>query len=114
SSEVSAAITARKVRYWNTRKKPNSGDSVCNQLARLSSIGWPLVCRVVVRRVATRQRGDDLFHLHEARTFHDHRVERGGLRQRCDQRVHRIEMTRSVAERRGGMRARGPQRPERV
>ena len=30
SSAVIAAITARKVMYWNTRRKPNSGLSVCS------------------------------------------------------------------------------------
>jgi hypothetical protein len=30
SSEVIAAITARKVMYWNTRRKPNSGLRVCS------------------------------------------------------------------------------------
>jgi hypothetical protein len=38
SSAVIAAITARKVMYWKTRKKPRSGDKVWSQLARLSSM----------------------------------------------------------------------------
>jgi hypothetical protein len=38
SSAVMAAITARKVRYWNTRKKPNSGDRPCSHCDSISSM----------------------------------------------------------------------------
>ncbi len=38
SRAVVAAISARKVRYWKTRRKPNSGDSDCNHWARLISM----------------------------------------------------------------------------
>src|SRR5688572_11003323 len=36
-------MTARNVMYWNTRKNPNSGLTVCSQLARLSNIGGSLL-----------------------------------------------------------------------
>jgi hypothetical protein len=32
---------ARKVMYWNTRMKPNSGEIVCSHCDRLSSIAPP-------------------------------------------------------------------------
>src|SRR5829696_1405864 len=95
SSAVSAAITARKVMYWNTRKKANSGESVCSHWARLSSM----------RRSRLRQqRRDDLFHLHEARALHEHRAAGRGLRERGDQARDIVEMARS-RERLGGMGA---------
>ena len=37
-SAVMAAITARKVRYWNTRRNPNSGPRLCSHCARLSNM----------------------------------------------------------------------------
>src|SRR5918911_3718478 len=83
SSAVIAAITARKVMYWKTRKKPNSGDSVCNHCARLSSIA---------RSLRLHQRGHDLLHLHEARALDEHRRTRRRTRQRGDQRGHVVEM----------------------
>ena len=43
SSAVSAAMTARNVRYWNTRRNPNSGDRPCSQRARLGSMGVVLL-----------------------------------------------------------------------
>src|SRR5438067_693844 len=102
SSDVMAAITARKVMYWNTRKKPNSGDTVCSQLARLSSM----------RASAGReQRGHHLLHLHEARSLDDDRGGRRCHRERGDQGLHIVEMACAV---KGGAgvraeRARGPQ-----
>jgi hypothetical protein len=38
-----AAITARKVRYWKTRKNPNSGEIDWSHWARLSSMGLVLL-----------------------------------------------------------------------
>ena len=57
---VMAAITARKVRYWKTRRKPRLGSRLCSHMARLSSMCTPL------------KRGHDDFHLHESRTFDEH------------------------------------------
>ena len=48
NSAVIAAITARKVMYWKTRKKPHSGDKLCNHWARLSSMGLPFFALIVV------------------------------------------------------------------
>src|SRR5690606_13830379 len=60
TSAVMAAITARKVRYWKTRRKPQSGFWACNHMARLSSMGASFKC------------SDHLFHLHEAGSFDQH------------------------------------------
>src|SRR3989344_3908881 len=57
TSAVMAAMTERKVRYWKTRRKPQSGWSSCSHSARLSSMG------------TSGEGGNDLFHLHESRTF---------------------------------------------
>src|SRR5437762_13305773 len=76
SSAVSAAITARKVMYWKTRKKPNSGDWVCSHWARLNSMGRALGIR-------RHQRGHHLFHLHEARRSEERRVGKE-CRSRCE------------------------------
>lgn len=60
SSEVSAASTARKVRYWKTRRKPrSSGYSASSHCVRLSSIAG----LTLVRRL---QRLHHPLHLHEA------------------------------------------------
>src|SRR5256714_14562120 len=75
SSAVIAAITARKVMYWKTRKKPNSGDSVCSQLARLSSM----------RASRGQQGGHHLLHLHEARALDDDRCGGRCVGERRDQ-----------------------------
>ena len=40
---VIAAITARNVMYWKTRRKPHSGDKLCNHCAKLSSMHSPFV-----------------------------------------------------------------------
>ena len=70
SSAVSAAITARKVRYWKTRRKPNSGESVCSHWARLSSMRCgSLSCCCSAR---SSDRLDHALHLHEARALDQH------------------------------------------
>ena len=75
---------ARNVRYWNTRRKPNSGESVCSHWARLSSMvtpahpGWPACL------LSCAAAGDGLhhaLHLHEARALDQHAARaRGTLR----------------------------------
>ena len=45
TSDVIAAITARKVMYWNTRMKPNSGECACSHCDRLSSMPAPILAR---------------------------------------------------------------------
>src|SRR6478672_9577855 len=65
SSEVIAAITARKVMYWTTRRKPNSGPSVCSHVARLSSM-------VPILSFLLSDRLDHALHRHEARALHQH------------------------------------------
>src|SRR5574343_1239164 len=67
SRAVTAAIVARKVRYWKTRRKPHSGLRPCSHMAKLSSMG------------TSGQGGDNLFHLHESRTFDQHRAHHRGL-----------------------------------
>src|SRR4051812_15822780 len=64
TSDVIAAMTARKVMYWNTRMKPNSGEYACSHCDRLSSMHIP-------RRLA-RKRSDDPLHSHEARALDEH------------------------------------------
>src|SRR5690349_4454653 len=104
SSAVSAAITARKVMYWNTRKKANSGESVCSHWARLSSM----------RRSGLRQqRCDDLFHLHETRALDEHRHALRRLRKRRDETGDVVEVARA-GEGAGGVRAEPAHGPERV
>src|SRR5215212_10268272 len=86
NSAVIAAITARKVMYWNTRKKANSGESVCSHWARLSSM----------RRSRLReQRRDDLFHPHEARALDEHRGARRRLRERGDEAGNVVVVART-------------------
>src|SRR5438034_1203863 len=88
NSDVIAAITARKVMYWNTRRKPYSGPSDCSQLARLSSIGCS--SRWLFLSCALGDRLDHTFHLHEARTLDEDtggRVEFGD-----DGRIERIDV----------------------
>ena len=106
SSAVIAAITARKVRYWNTRRKPSSGDSVCSHWLRLSSMARSAALAL--------QRGDDLFHLHEARALDQHRgATARRLRRAPPAGADVVEVARAGAERRGRVRrkrAGGPQR----
>src|SRR5689334_17696645 len=91
TSAVIDAITARKVMYWTTRRKPNSGPSVCNQLARLSSMG------------CSQDGLDHPFHLHEARSFHQHA---GGARQLGEhRRVERGDVREVAALHRHGLLA---------
>src|SRR5436305_7795583 len=99
-SAVSAAITARKVMYWKTRKKPNSGDRPCSHWARLSSMA-----------AFRRERGHHLLHLHEPRALDDDRG--GGWRraERRDERGHVVEVARTGEGGAGvgAEAARGPQ-----
>src|SRR2546425_4540605 len=98
SSAVIAAITARKVMYWKTRRKPKcSGSTLCSHNPRLCSM----------------QCLHHLFHLHEARSLDECRLEGRRLGQRGDERGGAVEMARAGAEGRGGLgalRAGGPQR----
>src|SRR6218665_3318737 len=88
TSAVMGAITARKGMYWNTRRKPSSGDRVCSHWARLSSMGTLLL-----------QGLDHTLHLHEARALDQHA---GHLRRerthRGDERLGVVEMLRAGAE----------------
>src|SRR5437868_8552524 len=68
SSAVIAAITARKVMYWKTRRKPNSGLSDCSHVVRLSSMRFSFL--FLFR--ALHDGLDHAFHLHEARALHEH------------------------------------------
>src|SRR2546423_8567401 len=81
SSAVIAAITARKVMYWKTRKKPNSGDRVCSQLARLSSMR-------VSRGGECRHH---LLHLHETRALGDDRGRGRRVAERRDEPGDAVE-----------------------
>src|SRR5450631_3873301 len=105
TSEVIAAITARKVMYWKTRMKPNSGDDACSHCARLSSM-----------RASNRlagERGDDALHGHEARALDQHRGRRGRVGERGEQRLDARERARA-GERRRGVRALRAHSPERL
>src|SRR4051812_1596885 len=77
SSAVMAASTARKVMYCTTRSQANSGPWLCNQEARLSSIGGFLHFLLCV--------GGDGFHhplhLHETRALDQHALDAGQGRQ---------------------------------
>src|SRR4051812_7545132 len=89
-SDVIAAITARKVMYWNTRRKPNSGETDCSHCARLSSMGRSFL--LFLSRLA-EDRFDHALHLHEARALHEHAR---GIRQLAEhggvERLDRFEM----------------------
>src|SRR3569623_2311767 len=92
-SDVIAAITARNVRYWNTRRKPKSGPTFWSQLARLSSMP-----------VSFAQDGfDDAFHLHETRPFDEHA--RRGLQFGRDGGIERIDIGEVAAVHCHGLRA---------
>src|SRR5688500_16710199 len=103
SKAVMAAITARKVMYWKTRRNPNSGPRDCSQLARLSSIRRSSL--LLLSAGAGQDGLDDAFHLHEAGTLDHHagrraqRIEHGGV-QRVDVReVAPAHRRRLLAER---------------
>src|SRR4051794_11878709 len=87
NSDVIAAITARKVMYWKTRRKPNSGLCDCSQLARLSSI-W--ISPLLFFLCTLRDRLDHPLHLHEARALDE---DTGGRVELGDHgRVERIDV----------------------
>src|SRR6185369_14387621 len=89
SSAVMAAITARKVMYWNTRRKPNSGDWDCSHWARLSSMAG-----LRLPLCLGHDGLDHAFHLHEPRSFDQHAGNLRQLRQyRGAERLYRVEMT---------------------
>src|SRR6476659_7552895 len=88
SSAVMAASTARKVMYCTTRNQANSGPWVCNQEARLSSIG----CFLLLLLCVGGDRFDHPLHLHETRTLDQDALDAG----QCGQ--HRGVQRRDVGE----------------
>src|SRR3954465_8535697 len=91
SSAVIAAITARKVMYWNTRRNPNSGLIVCSHVVRLSSMRF------------SHDRLDHALHLHEARALHQHAAH---ARQFADHGcIERLHIGEVAALHRGGLLA---------
>src|SRR3954447_2250919 len=87
TSDAIAAMTARKVMYWKTRMKPNSGEYACSHCERLSSMG--------VSRGLADERRDDALHAHEPRSLDQHRRVRRRRIQRRDQRLDRRKAARS-------------------
>src|SRR5664279_4228370 len=100
TSEVIAAMTARKVMYWKTRMKPNSGEYACSHWARLSSMAPPIS-------------GEARPHAHEARALDEHRRGARPIVERGDQRLDAVERARAC-ERRRRARALGARGPERL
>src|SRR3990167_3543782 len=85
-------MTARNVMYWNTRRKPNSGESVCSHWARLSSMAGLLRVLFLLLR-ARRDRLDHALHPHEPRALHEHAGDMGQFLQHGSvERIDRREV----------------------